>query len=263
MADTTFVSGTPIASDWLNDVNDFVYGGGGGGTVTSVSVVSANGLAGTVATATTTPALTLRCTVTGLLKSDGTTISAAVAGTDYVTKTSTDVLTNKTYDTAGAGNSFSINGVAVTANSGTGAVARVTSPVFVTPTLGTPVSGDLSTCTADGTNPVGYKNIPQNSQSAAYALVLADAGKHIYHPSTDANARTFTIPANASVAFPIGTAVTFINDTSQVVSIAITTDTLVLSPAGTTGTRSLAQYGVATAIKVTSTRWIISGTGLT
>jgi len=109
----------------------------------------------------------------------------------------------------------------------------------------------------------GFRGIPQNSQSAAYTLVAADAGKHIYHPSTDANARTFTIPANSSVAFPVGTSVTFVNETSQVVSIAITTDTLVLAGSGSTGTRSLAQYGVATAVKVTSTRWIISGTGLT
>lgn len=112
-------------------------------------------------------------------------------------------------------------------------------------------------------NEVGFRNIPQNSQSAAYTIVAADSGKHIYHPSTDANARTFTLPENGSVAFPIGTAITFINETSQVVSIAITTDTLVLAGTGTTGTRSLAQYGVATAVKVTSTRWIISGTGIT
>lgn len=109
-----------------------------------------------------------------------------------------------------------------------------------------------------------YSNIPQNSQSAAYTLVLADAHKHIYHPSADTTARTWTIPANSSVAFPIGTAVTFVNDTSGgVITIAITTDTLVLAGAGTTGSRSLAANGVATAIKVTSTRWIISGTGLT
>lgn len=50
---------------------------GGTGTVTSVSVVSANGFAGTVATATTTPAITLTTTVTGVLKGDGTAISAA------------------------------------------------------------------------------------------------------------------------------------------------------------------------------------------
>lgn len=56
----------------------------GTGTVTSVSVVSANGLAGTVATATTTPAITLTTTVTGVLKGNGTAISAAVANTDFV-----------------------------------------------------------------------------------------------------------------------------------------------------------------------------------
>jgi hypothetical protein len=120
-----------------------------------------------------------------------------------------------------------------------------------------------STNAGDQTQNLGYLNIPINSQSAAYTLVLADAGKAILHPSTDANARTFTIPANSSVAYPVGTAISFINMTSNVVSIAITTDTMYLSSAGTTGTRSLAQYGTATAVKMTSTTWIISGSGLT
>lgn len=111
---------------------------------------------------------------------------------------------------------------------------------------------------------LGYLNIPQNSQSAAYQLVLTDAGKHILHPSADTSARTFTIPANGTVAFPIGTAVTFINQNGAgTVTIAITTDTMRLAGAGTTGNRTLAANGVATAIKITSTEWIISGTGLT
>ena len=139
----------------------------------------------------------------------------------------------------------------------------LTSPTLTTPVLGTPSSGNLSNCTVDGTDSVGFRNIPQNSQSAAYTCVLADAGKHILHPSSDANARTFTIPANSSVAYPIGTAITFVNMTSQVVTIAITTDTMYLSSAGTTGSRSLAQYGSATALKISSTSWLISGSGLT
>lgn len=110
---------------------------------------------------------------------------------------------------------------------------------------------------------VGFRNIPQNSQSAAYTTVAADSGKHILHPSGDANARTFTIDSNANVAYPVGTAITFINQTSQVVTIAITSDTLTLAGSTTTGSRALAQNGVATAIKVASTSWIISGTGLT
>jgi hypothetical protein len=125
-------------------------------------------------------------------------------------------------------------------------------------------SGDLKFMNAAGQDfDVGYRNIPQNSQSANYTLVLADSGDHIFHPSADNNARTFTIPANSSVAFPIGTAVTFINMAAANVTIAITTDTLTLSPAGTSGSRTLAQYGSATAIKITSTEWLISGSGLT
>lgn len=111
---------------------------------------------------------------------------------------------------------------------------------------------------------VGYLNIPQNSQSAAYTLVATDSGKHVLHPSADTTARTFTIPANSSVPFEIGTAITFINQNGAgVVTIAITTDTMRLAGAGTTGSRTLAANGIATCIKVTSTEWIISGTGLT
>ena len=108
------------------------------------------------------------------------------------------------------------------------------------------------------------RSIPQNSQSAAYTLVIGDAGKHILHPSADTTARVFTIPANSSVAFPIGTAVTFVNQSSAgTVTISITTDTMRLAGAGTTGSRTLAANGIATALKITSTEWIISGTGLT
>jgi hypothetical protein len=111
---------------------------------------------------------------------------------------------------------------------------------------------------------VWYLNIPQNPQSAAYTTVANDAGKHIYHPSADTTDRTWTIDSNANVAYPVGTAISFVNDTSGgVITIAITTDTLVLAGAWTTGSRTLAANGVATAIKITSTRWMISWTWLT
>ena len=108
----------------------------------------------------------------------------------------------------------------------------------------------------------GYINIPQNSQSAAYTTVAADAGKHILHPASDNNARTFTIDSNANVAYPIGTTITFINQINTV-TIAITSDTLTLMGAGSTGSRTLAANGIATAVKVASTSWIINGTNLT
>lgn len=59
-----------------------------GGTVTSVSVSTANGFAGSVSNASTTPAITISTTITGLLKGNGTAISAAAAGTDYLAPSS-------------------------------------------------------------------------------------------------------------------------------------------------------------------------------
>lgn len=136
--------------------------------------------------------------------------------------------------------------------------------------LGQDVSGNVlkkykaGTLAGDGlaATALGFRVIPQNSQSTAYTAVAADSGKHILHPTADNNARTFTLPANGSVAFPVGTAITFVNQINTV-TIAITTDTLVLAGAGTTGSRTLAANGIATAIKIASTTWMISGEGLT
>jgi hypothetical protein len=151
---------------------------------------------------------------------------------------------------------------AVTDETGTGALVFATSPTFVTPVLGTPTSGTLSTCTVDGTDAVGFRNTPVNSQSAAYETVLADSGKTILHPVADDNARIFTIPANSSVAYPVGTVISFVN-LQNTVTIVITSDTMYLANDGDTGDRTLAEYGMASAMKVASTTWIISGNGLT
>jgi len=109
-----------------------------------------------------------------------------------------------------------------------------------------------------------FSNIPQNSQISNYTTILTDGEKHIFHPSVDTTARTYTIPANSSVAYPVGTVITFVNQNGAgVITIAITTDTMRLAGAGTAGSRTLAANGIATALKITTTEWIISGTGLT
>jgi len=155
------------------------------GTVTSVSVVSANGFAGTVATATTTPAITLTTSVTGVLKGNGTAISAAVANTDYfapsapVTKTAdftvaaTDVwlINNKTGSTCTV--------TLPTASSWTGRVLRfqnyqtqtvVSASSNVVPLTGGAAAtsillastGDQTTLVSDGTNWLVTQYVPNN-----------------------------------------------------------------------------------------------------
>lgn len=117
----------------------------GSGTVTSASVVSANGFAGTVANATTTPAITLTTSITGLLKGNGTAISAATAATDYaaagavgstgITMSTARLLGRSTASTGaveeitlGTNLSFSGTTLNATGGSGGGDVSAVGSP---------------------------------------------------------------------------------------------------------------------------------------
>lgn len=104
-------------------------------------------------------------------------------------------------------------------------------------------------------------NIPQTSQAAAYTAVLADANTQLLHPLADGTNRIFTIPANASVAYPIGTCLTFVNQTATL-TLAINSDTMVLAGSGSTGSRTIAANGMASVIKINATTWFLSGTGV-
>lgn len=101
----------------------------------------------------------------------------------------------------------------------------------------------------------GFRGLPQNAQTGAYTLVLSDIGKQVSNTTGG-----WVIPANASVAFPIGAAVVLYNDSGSSQNVSITTDTLYLAGTATTGTRTLAQRGIATCVKVASTTWVVSGT---
>jgi hypothetical protein len=96
----------------------------------------------------------------------------------------------------------------------------------------------------------------QNIQSADYTLAITDAGKQIFHPASDTSNRTYTIPANSSVAFPIGTVVLFtVENGGRPVTVSITSDTLVFG-SGTTGSLAVATNNTLMAIKVTATKWM-------
>jgi hypothetical protein len=108
----------------------------------------------------------------------------------------------------------------------------------------------------------GFMGLPQSaSTTGSYTIAASDAGKHIF--SSGATGRTVTIDSHANLALQVGTTLTFIAGPSAPITIAVTADTLYLAGTGTTGSRTLAAHGIATAVKTTNTTWVISGNGLT
>ena len=108
------------------------------------------------------------------------------------------------------------------------------------------------------TDTIGYRGLPQNSQTGAYTLALADQGKLV-----NTTTGGVVIPANGSVAFPIGAAISIYNNSASSQTISITTDTIYLAGTATTGSRTLAQRGLANCVKVDATTWVVSGAGVT
>lgn len=126
------------------------------------------------------------------------------------------------------------------------------------------INGNLVQAIDQGLTPqdVGWRDVPQNVQNGNYTTVMADRGKSIV--SNGAGGNTLTIAANASVAYPLGTTLVFVNRTGASVSIAIASDSLILAGTSTTGTRTLSGLNsMATAYKSDATVWLISGPGLT
>jgi hypothetical protein len=119
------------------------------------------------------------------------------------------------------------------------------------------ITAVASTATASSTAAsLGYLGMPVNSQSGStYAVVVGDLGKVIYFSATC----TATIPAS----LPIGSSIAFVAGTGATITIAQASDSMYLGGTGTTGSRTLAAYGMATAIKMAATVWFINGTGLT
>lgn len=107
----------------------------------------------------------------------------------------------------------------------------------------------------------GYLGAPVNEQDASYTLVLGDAGKVIR--TNSASALAYTIPLNATVAFPLGTVIGFRNIGAGVLTITRTAGvTLTIAGGGTSQDVAMAQYGLATMVRETADTWVISGTGL-
>jgi hypothetical protein len=107
---------------------------------------------------------------------------------------------------------------------------------------------------------VGFKGMPIASMTSDASISLSTSGNFVYY--TGAGGHTLTIPANGSVAIPVGTVIGFFNNGSGSFSIAITTDTLIWAGSGSTGTRTIALYGQGALTKIASNAWTISGVGI-
>jgi hypothetical protein len=145
----------------------------GTGTVTSVSIVPANGLAGTVATATTTPAITLSTSVTGILQGNGTAISAA-------------------------------------STTGSGAIVLATSPTLVTPALGTPSALILTNATGlpvagggTGASSLTLDGIVYGNGTSAVGVTAAGTTGQVL-TATTGSAPTWQSPASSGTVTSVG-----------------------------------------------------------
>lgn len=113
---------------------------------------------------------------------------------------------------------------------------------------------------APTTTEIGYMGSPFNTQNGNYTFVLTDRGKTIYH--TSATPHNYTIPANASVAYPIGTIIDIeVESGSGAITLAITSDTLRWG--GSSGSRTLTAPAQASIKKTTVTTWRLVGNGIT
>ena len=146
-------------------------------------------------------------------------------------------------------------GTGVTTSTGTGSVVLSTSPSLTTPVLGTPTSGNLSNCTADGTNLVGYRNVPRSgsAKTTSYSLATGDVGEVIEVGSGG----SVTIP---DATFALGDVVSIFNNTSGNVTITCTITTAYI--AGTDSdkaTMTLATRGLATILFLSGTVCVVNG----
>ena len=121
--------------------------------------------------------------------------------------------------------------------------------------LGTPSSGTLSSCTIDGTNGVGYKNIPQtgSDKTTAYTLVIGDVGKYVGVGTSG----SIVVPTST---FANGDAISVYNNTTGNITITTSAPTAYIGGTNTVKTSiTLATRGIATILFVSATVCVVTG----
>ena len=281
----TVLAGTTtwVYNDGVNVVSALSYTP----SLSSVNVAAVNGIIGnltsvdiTTSNLTSTNLATTNLAVTNLLAGSATATNLNATTAILTNLTSTNATsTNLNATTAVLTNLTSTNATSTNLNATTAILTNLTSTNATSTNLNatTAVLTNLTSTNATSTNLTstnltattvldagtigaaapGFRGLPQNAQTGAYTLALSDIGKQVSNTTGG-----WVIPANASVAFPIGAAVVLFNNSGSSQTVSITTDTLRLAGTATTGTRTVAQYGLVTCVKVASTTWVISGSGL-
>jgi len=241
---TGSVNGYLSSTDWTT------FNSKGSGTVTAVSVVSANGFAGS-SSGGATPALTLSTSITGLLKGNGTAISAASSGTDYAPATSgSSILYGNgaggfSNVTVGSGLSFSTGTLSSTAGGGTVTSVGMTVPTFLS-VAGSPVttSGTLAVSLSGTALPVANGGTGQTTYTDGQLLIGNSTGNTLAKTTLTAGsgitvtngAGTITIASTAGGGTVTSVGQTFTGGLISVAGSPITTSgTLALTVAGTSG----------------------------
>jgi hypothetical protein len=194
----TILTGTYVLAAW--DGTDFVQVGKSG-TVTTASVVSANGFAGTVATASTAPAITISTSITGMLKGNGTALSAATEGTDYAPGTSAL--------TTGIVKSTTSTGALTIATSGTD-YAPGTSALTTGIVKSTTSTGALTIATAgtDYVTPTGTETLTNKTITQRVVVIADGVSVTMNADTTDMATQANTqVAGTLTIASPTGTLV--------------------------------------------------------
>jgi hypothetical protein len=182
--------------------------GGGGGTVTAVSVVSANGLAGT-SSGGATPALTLSTSITGVLKGNGTAISAGTAGTDYVAPTTaTNFTATQTFTGSSSAQAIVLNDAAEVATvSATAATGTINYDITTQSVLYYTTSASANwTVNFRGSSGTSLDTLMTTGQSMTVAFLVTQGATAYYNNVVQVDGSTVTPKYQGGTAPTVGNA---------------------------------------------------------